>query len=278
MPLTVADVLRQSGMNDEQIRALDASVVSAFQPVVDNANSTLEQAELARRANQQLYETQIAPALDSWGSEKANLEAQAAYYKTLAEKAKESGFIAADTPFAPPAAGAPRATNGQFVAGANAVPGSPDVVGQLRTEIGGAFSDGMWALQQYQQMHDGQYLPDDVMALGREAAAQRMPFRDYVAKKYDFQGKKTAIEADKQKKHDDAIRAEVTAQKDREYAERHSGSNPNLVTPPGSSSYAQVRKAVTEGQRKDPLTLSREERRNSTRSAIHQEIAETAVA
>ena len=103
----------------------------------------------------------IAPALDGWGSEKANLEAQAAYYKTLAEKAKESGFIAADTPFAPPG-GAPRNTAGQFVAGANAVPGSPDVVGQLRTEIGGAFSDGMWALQQYQQMTGGQYLPDDV--------------------------------------------------------------------------------------------------------------------
>lgn len=272
MPLTVADVLRQSGMNEDQIRALDASVVSAFEPVVQNANQTLEQAELARRANQQLYETQIAPALDSWGSEKANLEAQAAYYKTLAEKARESGFISTDTPFQP-SAGASRATNGQFVAGANAVPGSPDVVGQLRTEIGGAFSDGMWALQQYQQMHDGQYLPDDVMALGREAATQRMPFRDYVAKKYDFQGKKTAIEAEKQKKHDDAIRAEVIAQKDREYAERSSG-NPNLVSPIGSSRFAEVRKAVTEGQRKDPLTLSREERRSSTRSAIQQEIAE----
>jgi len=253
MPLTVADVLRQSGMNEEQIKALDAGMVSAFEPVMANANQTLEQAELARRANQQLYETQIAPALDSWGSEKANLEAQAAYYKTLAEKARESGFISADTPFQAPAT---RATNGQFVAGANAVPGSPDVVGQLRTEIGGAFSDGMWALQQYQQMNDGQYLPDDVMALAKEAATQRMPFRDYVAKK-----------------HDDAIRAEVVAQKDREYAERNSG-NPNLVSPAGSSRFAEVRKAVTEGQRKDPLTLSREERRSSTRSAIQQEIAE----
>ena len=270
MPLTVADVLRQSGMNEEQIKALDAGMVSAFEPVMANANQTLEQAELARRANQQLYETQIAPALDSWGSEKANLEAQAAYYKTLAEKARESGFISADTPFQAPAT---RATNGQFVAGANAVPGSPDVVGQLRTEIGGAFSDGMWALQQYQQMNDGQYLPDDVMALAKEAATQRMPFRDYVAKKYDFQGKKTAQEAEKQKKHDDAIRAEVVAQKDREYAERNSG-NPNLVSPAGSSRFAEVRKAVTEGQRKDPLTLSREERRSSTRSAIQQEIAE----
>lgn len=277
MPITIADTLRASGMTDEQINGLDATVRSALDKVVTDANQTLDQAQLAQRANQELYEKQIAPALDGWGSEKANLEAQTAYYKTLAEQAKNAGFIAGDAPFTPPAAGAQRNTNGQFVAGANAVPGSPDVVGQLRSEIGGAFSDGMWAMQQYQQMNAGEYLPDDVMALAKEAATQRMPFRDYVAKKYDFAGKKTAMEADKQKKHDDAIRAEVTAQKDREFAERSAG-NPNLVSPAGSSRFAEVRKAVTEGQRKDPLTLSREERRSSTRSAIHQEIAENAVA
>jgi hypothetical protein len=263
-------------MSEEQIKNLDAAVVSAFEPVVTNANQTLEQAELARRANQQLYETQIAPALDGWGSEKANLEAQNAYYKTLAEKAKESGFIPADTPFQPPAAAA-RGANGQYVAGGNPVPGSPGAdMGKLEENLGNAFgtiSDLQW---KYQSLF-GAHMPDSPTALMREAQSQRLPLMDYAARKYNFQQKQQELETKKQKEHDDAIRAEVAKEKDREFAERSSG-NPNLVTPAGNSRFAEVRKAVTEGQRKDPLTLSREERRSSTRSAIHQEIAENAVA
>ena len=144
---------------------------------------------------------------------------------------------------------------------------------KLEENLGNAFgtiSDLQW---KYQSLY-GAHMPDSPTALIREAQAQRLPLMDYAARKYNFQTKQQELETKKQKDHDDAIRAEVTAAKDREFAERSSGSNPNLVMPPGSSRYSEVRKAVTEGQRKDPLTLSREERRNSTRSAIHQEIAE----
>lgn len=268
---TVADILRASGLNDDQIKALDAKVLTGFEGVITQSQQQLDQAELAKRAQEQMYADQIAPALDSWGNEKANLEAQVAFYKTQNENARTGGFVPTDAPgFVP---GSPqRGNDGKFVPNGNAVPGSPDIVHEIRREVGGAFADGMWAMQEYQRMTGGGFLPDDVVALATEANAQRLPFRDYVARKYDFSGKKSALDAAKQKEHDDAIRAEVVAQKDREFAEKY-GSNPNLRASEPSR-FGTLERAVKEGNRPDPLTLSPEQRRSNTRSAIQADIAE----
>jgi hypothetical protein len=129
-------------------------------------------------------------------------------------------------------------------------------------------------MQEYQRVTGGQYLPDDVVALSQEATAQRMPFKDYVAKKYDFAGKRAVIAAAEKKKEHDAIRAEVAAEKDREWAEK-SGNNPNFRTPE-SSRFSKLDAAVKEGQRKDPLTMTREQRHVATRQEIHKDVNENA--
>src|SRR5882724_6123508 len=209
---TVAEILRETGLSDEQISALDPKVTAGLTQVVSTAQQTLDAAELAKRAQAQQYDEQIAPALDSWGNEKARLDAEVAFYKTQIEGAKAGGFVPANLPGAPTPA---RQPNGQFVANANEVPGSPKL-DKLRDDLGGAFSflaDTTW---KYRSLY-GTEMPDAPTAIIREASAQRMDPATYAAKKYDFAGKEAAKRADEQKKHDDQIRSEAKAEADKQW-------------------------------------------------------------
>lgn len=278
--MTVAEALKQAGMTDEQITALDQKAVQGFTTILSSAETAQqqalrerEQAELAQRATNQMFENEITPALNAWGQKEANLTAERDYWKTMAEKAKSGGFMMDQPPFAmgtpPPPPGQQRGPGGQFVANANPVPGSPSIA-DVRDQLGTAFGLFMDTNWKYRQLF-GRDLPDSPTTLAREAESQRLPFADYVARKYDFSKRETEMKAEEQKKHDDAIRAEVGAAKDKEFAEKF-GSNPN-VRQAEVSRYSDIRKAVTEGKRQDPLKMTPEQRKDATRRGIREEMA-----
>jgi hypothetical protein len=201
---TVAEVLKQAGLDDTQIAALDAKAIAAFGTVMTAAEQERVAAETAQRAAQQMYENEIAPALNAWGTKETNLTAEMNYWKNLAEGAKAGGFI----PAAPPFQGQPRNGGGQFVANENVVPGSPDFK-KFEGEVTNAFgtvADVQW---KYRTLYDGKELPESPTALMAEAAALRIPFAEHVAKKFDFAGRDAAMKAAEQAKRDDAIRAEA---------------------------------------------------------------------
>lgn len=266
---TVAEVLKQSGMTDEQIAALDAKAVAGFTQVISTAAQTLEAAENAKRLQKEYYENDVAPKLDNWANESASLKAQVAFYKTQADEAKAGGFLAADAPgYVAPTTPAKDAT-GRFVANAGAVPGSPEFV-KVRDELGSAFSflaDTTW---KYRSLF-GKEMPDSPTTIIAEATAQRMSPSAYAAKKYDFATKEAAIVAETQKKHDDAIRKETADAKDKEWAEK-TGSNPN-VRQAETSRFSEISQAVQKGERKDTMTMTPEQRRDYTRQQIRKDFA-----
>jgi hypothetical protein len=277
--MTVAEALKAAGMTDAEISAIDAKATGAFTTILGNAETQQQQAladreraELTQRATNQMFEQEITPALNAWGQREANLTAERDYWRTMAEKAKTGGFMMDQPPFAlstpPPPPGQPRNMNGQFVANTNPVPGSPNVQ-DLEKKLGTAF--GLYADMQwkYRSLY-GKEMPDSPTALLNEAETQHMPVLDWVAKKYDYVKREGEIKAEEQKKHDDAIRAEVTAAKDKEFAEKF-GSNPN-VRQAQVSRYSDISKAVTEGKRQDPLKMSPEQRKEATRRAIRDEM------
>jgi hypothetical protein len=265
---TVAEVLKSAGMDDTAIAALDAKVIAGFTGVMTTAAAEREAAELAQRATSQMFDNEITPALNAWGTKEANLEAERDYYKTLAGKAKDGGFIAEVPPFK---AGEvqPRNTGGQFVP--NAVPGSPNFA-ELESKVGsalGTLSDLQWT---YQTLHGGKVMPDSPTALAAEAAAQKMGILDYAAKKYDFAGKKATIEREATEASHKKIRDDAIADRDKYWAER-AGSNPN-VRPAQASAFAELKKGVTDGTRVDPLKMSREQRHAATAAGIRKDMAE----
>jgi hypothetical protein len=265
---TVAEVLKSAGLTDEQIAALDAKAVEGFTSVLTTAEQERQQAELAQRAATQMFEEQITPALNDWGVKEANLAAERDYYKTLAEKSKDGGFIAEVPPFK---AEQPRGDGGKFVAGANAVPGSPNLQ-EFETKVAGAMgslADLQW---KYRTLFNKE-MPDAPTALAAEATAQRMSMIDYAAKKYNFDGRKAEIEAAEKKAAEDKIREEVTKERDQYWAER-TGNNP-MVRMGEASRFAELKKGVEAGTRVDPLKMSRDQRHAATAQAIRQDIAAT---
>jgi hypothetical protein len=264
---TVAEVLKSTGLDDAAIAALDANAVKAFQGVLTTAEQERQAGELAMRSAEQMFENDITPALNAWGQKEANLTAERDYYKTLAEKAKTGGFIPEAPPFTQP-----RNTQGEFVAQPGKT-GSPDM-SQFEDRVVGAIGNLADLQWQYRTLY-GTEMPDAPTALGAEAGRNRMSMADWAAKKYNFEGKRAEQAAARQKEHDDAIRKEVTEAKDREYAERYAaGADPNnrrgLI-----SNFPELKKAVSEGTRVDPIKMTREQRHQATASAIRTDIAAT---
>lgn len=272
------------------------------------AAAALDKVQLEGRSNVDFYETKIVPGLTGWQSEKndlasklANAEALAAFYKTQNEKAREGGFVAADAPvFTPPApqAGTPppapvRDASGRYVAGPN---GSPVFEGSFdpnafKREAADALVEIENLRWKYSQLYNGAPLPIAPSELIRQAETQKLPVTQYAAKIFNFQQKEQEAAAAAQKAHDDKIAQDAVAARQAEheaelkkirdeYAAKErariegSGNNPDLRTPPGASKFAEVRKAVAEGTRPDPLKMTDAERRTATRRTIHSEIAE----
>jgi hypothetical protein len=338
---TVQEILKQSGLNDEQIAALDAKAITAFTGVLSAAEQerqtasqaaqkaeqerqaateatakaeqerqaaaqAQEAAEVAQRSNRQFYDESIAPALNNWGNEKANLEAQLAFLKAQNEAGRAAGFIPAEAP-AYQAQNYPNSTDqsqgtqqrdaqGRYVANApGGTPGSPTFTMEaIDQRLGNGISNIGWAMQEYQRLSGGQFLPDSFDKLSEEAGNARLPFRDYVARKYDFAGKEAAVRQKVQQEHDAKVAAEAAApyeaklaeaekakqkaieETDRKWAEKI-GSNPDVkIAQP--SRFTEVSRAVKSGDRPDPLGLNEQQRRQATSQAIKHEIAEQQVA
>lgn len=273
------------------------------------AAAALDRVQLEGRSNVDFYETKIVPGLTGWQNEKndlasrlANAEALAAFYKTQNEKAREGGFVAADAPvFTPPAPPAGQVTppaptrgpDGRYVAGPS---GSPVFEGGFDPE---AFkreaADATIELEnlrwKYAQLYGGAPMPIAPSVLVQQANAQKLSVTDYASRIFNFQQKEQEAAAAAQKAHDDKIAQDAIAAKEAEHQaaikkiqdefaakERAriegGGNNPDLRTPPGASKFAEVRKAVAEGTRPDPLKMTDAERRAATRKMIHTEIAE----
>lgn len=266
---TVAEVLKSAGLDDAAIAALDAKALAGFTNVLSTAEQERSAAELAQRAANQFYEETITPALNEWGTKEANLAAERDYYKTLALKAKDGGFVAEVPPFN--GGEQQRGEGGKFVPNSNAVPGSPNFQ-EFENKVAGAIGNLADLQWKYRTLY-GKEMPDSPTALGAEAGAQKMSMADWAAKKYGFADKQAAIEKEAKDKEREAIRKEAIDERDKYYAERQ-GSNP-MLRQGEASRYTEIRKAVTEGKREDPLKMTRDQRHAATAAAIRQDRAET---
>jgi hypothetical protein len=329
---TVHEILKQSGFTDEEIASkFDAKAITAFTGVLSTAEkasqdaaaaaakadsdyqaakaaaesaeklrveaaAAKEAAEVAQRSNAKFYDETVAPALNNWGTEKANLEATTAFYKAQNEAARAAGFVPVEAPAFAPSAGTvpPRDPAGRYVAGApNGTPGSPTfTMDDIDQRLGTGISNVGWAIQEYARLNPGGFLPDSFDNLSKEATNSRLPFRDYVARKYDFQGKQAALQQKQQQEHDEKIRAEASAPfeqklKEAEIAQKKAveetnrswaekiGSNPDVrIAQP--SRFADVARAVKANERPDPLSLNEAQRRQATSTAIRKEITDQA--
>lgn len=288
--MTAEDILRKNGYTEDEIKAIDPRIMTGIAHIITEAASleqaaqarAAEAAEIERRYNH-MYHTEIVPALNQWGTDKANKDAaidlltrERDFYKRQNEGARSAGFIPQDaSQYSSPTSTAgssndqPRSTDGRYVAGGNPVPGSPGWADHVIRGI----SNASWAEHKYQRLY-GEPLPEDYNFddAYKEASSQGMDFREYLGRKFKFAERERELAEKKQKDHDEAIRKETRSLVEKEYAER-GGSNPNIRAA-SPSQFSRVRKAVETGKMKDPLMMNAEARRQQTNQQIHAEIAE----
>jgi hypothetical protein len=269
---TVEEVLRQTGLSDDEIKALDQKIMTGFSTILTSAESARADAQEAERRYSHLYQTEIVPALNNWGSEKATLTAERDFYKSQNEGARSAGFIPKDAPAhvnPNPSPQPERGSDGRYLPGGNPVPGSPGpaaaAAGPSMSQIMRGISNAQWAANEYMRLYNSP-MPDDFDSLLEQSSGKMQDFRDYVSQKYGFEGKRKEMAETKAREHDEGIRKDERQKIEKEIAER-GGSNP-MLRGAASSNFATVRKAMESGRAKDPLTLNAEQRRMQTRDMI----------
>jgi hypothetical protein len=308
---TVEEILRQSGFTDDQIKGLDPKAITAFSGVLSTADRERQEAqqardaaELAQRSNIDFYENKIAPSLTTWEEEKQRIEnkaaqsaAEAAFYRTQAEEAKKSGFIAGEAPgfdaskFVPPNPGVqPRDQSGRYVAGVpGGTPGSPQFfdVNKVYERAGDAVSvltDIQW---EHQKLFN-QPLPISPSELIRQADSVKLDPRTYAARTFNWDVRRQQMQADQEKEKNAKIAAETAApletkikemaeehkkalvDRDREWAERI-GSNPDIRRPMPSQ-FSDHQRAIKANEMPNPLDLNDTQRRQLTSQMIRKDI------
>jgi len=312
---TVEEVLRQSGFTDQQISEMDARAITAFTGVLTESSKTLtdakaaqDAAELAQRSNVDFYENRIAPSLTKWEEEKQRLEndravaaAQAAFYRTQAEEAKKSGFIAAEAPgfdpktFTPPNnptnGNAQRDSQGRYVSGVpGATPGSPTFdMNQFAAKAGDAM--GLIADIQWEHQHlFGKPLPISPTQLIAQADAVKLDPKTFASRTFNFDARRQELQKQEQEARDTKIAQDAVApyeqklkekdeqskkalaDKDREWAER-TGNNPDVRRPQANPLMTDIaRAAKTDPVNFDPLSMNDAQRRSLTSQMIRKDI------
>lgn len=226
--MTIQERLKARGFSDKQIADIVAAggdSIAKFDEIFAEADTKAADAErkLAEATATETrvknwWDTDATKQINDVHSKNATLEAERAFYKTQAEKAKEAGFLPADAP--------------GFKADANPVPGSPAIVkpGDPRymTQDEGykALTTATWVVSEHMRLNGGAPPPDDLETLVAEANAKRMKVREYVEQKYDFGKRRTEIAAAKQKEHDEKIAKDAADAVRKEYADKQ--NNPDL--------------------------------------------------
>src|SRR5215831_7977555 len=103
--MTVEECLRQTGFTDAEIKAMDQRAITGFTNILNEATTLNEQAQQAKatateaeRRYTHMYQNEIVPSLNQWGSEKATLTAERDFYRSQNEGARTAGFISKEAP------------------------------------------------------------------------------------------------------------------------------------------------------------------------------------
>lgn len=258
------------------------------------ARTALDAAELQKRSVDEFWNNTYNPGIAAAEAEKTRLakeaadaKAEAAYYKAQRESYLTTLNIKPeDAPSFVPLAVVPP------VVDPNKTPGTPtftinDVRDQLGTSLG-TVANIQW---EYQTLY-GRPMPISPTELLRQSEANK--FKDpatYANSIFKFAEKREEMRVAAAKAHDDEIRAAAAAERDaahqaevkrmqdefsaekRKIAEQTS-SNPDVKLPPGSSKFADLRRAQSAGERKDPTRMTPQERRQTSLENIHKALEE----
>jgi hypothetical protein len=253
--MTVAEVLRQSGLSEEAIAALDAKAMSAFSGILTTADqakaealqkekaaselavkaeadrkaqeiateaakAAQDAAELSNRTVKEFWDNTYNPGVAAWEKERNELAKKAsdALAETAYYKAQREGYLGTlgIKPEDAPVFTPP--ANTAPPPDPNKTPGTPTFVDPkvVISRVG----DGMNTINDIMYKHQvlyGRPLPIPPSQLIAQADALKLSPMEYATRTYKFAEKEQEQRAAEAKKHDDEIAAAAVAAKETEW-------------------------------------------------------------
>lgn len=292
--LSAAEQAEKDALTKQQEATAAATKAEADRKAAEAAQTAAkaaqDAAELNKRSVDEFWNGTYNPGVAAWEAEKVRLAkvaadaaAEAAFYKAQRGSYLDVlGIKPEDAPEFKPTAVAPPPV---------VTPGTPTMVDSK--EFLSRVDKGVYSIQdiawKYQTLHNGQPLPISPSELVAKADAVKLSPMEWATRTYQFAEKEAAAVQAARKAEIDAAAATAVAARDAEHktemekqkaeydaelrkkSEQFS-SNPMVNTPPGSAKFADLRRAQQAGERKDPLTMTPEERRKSTLENIHKAV------
>jgi hypothetical protein len=259
------------------------------------ARAAQEAAELSKRSVDEFWHNTYNPGIAQWEKDRIELTkkandaaAEAAFYKTQREgylkdlkidPANAPAFVA---PTPNPADPQPTKTPGtpQFV--------DPNVV---VSRVGDGMNEILNIQWKYQSLYGGAPIPVSPSELISQATALKLSPMEYASRTFKFAEKEEERRVAAAKAHDDQVAAAATAAKDEAHKielqklqddfnakeklrAEQAGSNGDVRLPPGSSKFADLRRATSAGERPDPTKMTQAQRRELTINNIHKAVEE----
>ncbi len=252
--MTVAEVLKQSGLTDEQIAALDAKAMSAFSGILTTADQAKsdaiakekaakealdkaaedkkaadesvaaakvaqDAAELSKRSVDEFWANTYNPGVAAWEKERNELASRASNAEAKAayyEKQREGylGTLGIKPEDAP--VFTPPATPAPDQ---NKTPGTPTFVDPnvVVSRVGDGMYGVMNIMHKYATLYNGQPLPISPSELIKNADALKLSPMEYAARTFKFAEKEQEQRIAAAKAHDDEVAATTKAANDAEW-------------------------------------------------------------
>lgn len=259
MAKTFQEILRDAGVAEDKLTALvnDPTLASALTNMVATAEQTLEQAQRKERDVRDFWDNKATPQINQVYSDNTALAAERDFYRTQAEKAKETGFIPKEAP-----------SFTKVESGHNEVPGSPGFdpkkLDQVATDVQSAFFIAQSLSNNYLDLMGKPYV--DLQTDLAEARAQGLKLDQYAERKYNFAGKRAERIEAQRKAEEDKFRKDEREKVTKEFQEKF-GSNPDTRIPV-TSNFSKFKKG--EGGSMDRLAWSKGDRKDK-HEALKQE-------
>jgi hypothetical protein len=229
---TLKDIYKAKGFTDADLAAVAPLLEDAkFASVLDEELGRLSSENASYKTENEKWatwhQTEGKAALELYEKDAVDAKADAASLRERLRLAEEAGFAPRRTEPATPAA--PASTEAFDPKKHNLV--TREDVNNFAEMEGRAIAMSADLIEEYRYLTGGKSIIDytattsngrtlkGMSALRQEAMAAKQPLDQYVAKKFDFEGKRTAI-ADAQKKAaEDAIRADERAKTIQQYGQ-----------------------------------------------------------
>jgi hypothetical protein len=244
--MKLKDLLKAQGWTDEQINTAfaDPKIVDTLDGLFGTVTTERDQLKARDAEWQRRLDEEYNPAIAKAEQKAIEAGRRAADLEFQVKAAKEYGYLTDDA--ATKAADAAKAATASDPASSGYDPKRHPTYDDV-SKFADAEGDAIAMANDLQEMHQhltGKPLFEyeteingvrmtGMRALRQEAKTARKPLDQYVAEKFDYRGKRQAIEAKRQQEHDDAIRKETEEKTRREYAEKF--GNPLLSQPTPSA-------------------------------------------